>query len=176
LRHRNASSIIVDDILIKGAGMSKPNAAVLEAMLDRQTEEISYRLGARLTLAHSAIKSLLYTNGGAIIALLTFLGNGEKFHDPALIKISIYCFVAGLFIGLFTHFGAFHSQDSFISASELRIAILRSDETSDISGLANSVERSVAGGKKFIALAVFSANMSLLLFLAGAICAANGII
>lgn len=88
-----------------------------------QLADAADRVRIQATLADRALQSIMLANGGALVALFTFVGNvGQKggggiAFDPAGLKAAFLCFAIGLFLGLLTHLAAFISQDRFYQAS-----------------------------------------------------------
>lgn len=81
---------------------------------DYQREEVLHRLEVQNELGQGALKSMMLTNGGAIIGLLTFVGNKGTVGDPDLLRWGLGCFGVGLFLGLLAYFGAYFSQAHFM--------------------------------------------------------------
>lgn len=82
--------------------------------------EAGERLKFQNGIADAAMKALMLANGGAMVALFTFIGNlmakaanGRiPFHTTSL-WIAFACFVGGLVAALLCHICAFLSQDRF---------------------------------------------------------------
>ena len=77
------------------------------------------RVKAQLSIADATMKALMLANGGAMIALFTFIGNvmakapGAVPFNTGRLWISFACFVVGLTAALLCHVCAFVSQDRF---------------------------------------------------------------
>ncbi|WP_294189085.1 hypothetical protein [uncultured Sphingomonas sp.] len=73
--------------------------------------------------ADATMKALLLVNGGAMIALFTFVGNvmtrsaGQPAFEPGNLRWSFGAFVVGLVLALLTHALAFLSQQEALYAS-----------------------------------------------------------
>lgn len=81
------------------------------------------RVKNQMSIADQTMKALMLANGGAMIALFTFIGNlvagsaiGVPF-DRTKLWIAFACFVAGLVAALLCHLAAFASQDRFYNQS-----------------------------------------------------------
>jgi hypothetical protein len=82
--------------------------------------EAAERLKFQISIADAAMKALMLANGGAMVALFTFIGNliakanttKLPFSTNAL-WVAFACFVAGLVAALLCHIAAFISQDRF---------------------------------------------------------------
>jgi len=72
-----------------------------------QREEVLHRLEVQNGLGQSALKSMMLVNGGAIISLLTFVGNKGGVVNVCALKISMGMFCAGLVCALAAYFGAY---------------------------------------------------------------------
>ena len=82
---------------------------------DYQRAEVLHRSEVQNQLGQGALKSMMLVNGGAIIALLTFVGDKGKVADVLSLKIGMGCFGAGLFSGLLAYFAAYFSQADFMN-------------------------------------------------------------
>jgi len=67
--------------------------------------EEAQRLGFQHDFAQAALKSAVLVNGGAIVALFTFLGNEKVVVHPDLLFWSFGSFAAALGSGLAAYFG-----------------------------------------------------------------------
>lgn len=80
-------------------------------------EDVAARLQLSADFAQAALKGLTIVNGGAIVALFTFIGNkGAKF-DIELLWWAFGALVAGLTFVLIAYFGAFYSQLFYMRAA-----------------------------------------------------------
>ncbi len=81
------------------------------------------RIKIQWSIADATMKALLLVNGGAMIALFTFVGNvmtrtaTQPAFDGAYLRWSFGAFVAGLVLALLTHALAFLSQQEALYAS-----------------------------------------------------------
>lgn len=81
--------------------------------------EAADRVKNQMSIADATMKALLLANGGAMIALFTFLGNllakstAKPAFDAGALWAAFSCFVAGLVLALLTHALAFLSQERF---------------------------------------------------------------
>ena len=78
------------------------------------------RVKFQVSIADTTMKALILVNGGAVIALFTFLGNligrgGSASFDTAPIWSAFACFIGGLVAALLCHVAAFLSQDRFFN-------------------------------------------------------------
>lgn len=96
-------------------GTENHTAARAEAM-----ERLKFQNG----IADAAMKALMLANGGAMVALFTFIGNlmakaanGRIPFDTHGLWIAFACFVGGLVAALVCHICAFLSQDRFFNQS-----------------------------------------------------------
>ncbi len=95
------------------------------AELDYETArgDMAERIKIQWSIADATMKALLLANGGAMIALFTFVGNliarsttRPAFHAEGL-RWAFACFVTGLVLALLTHAAAFVSQEQFMYTS-----------------------------------------------------------
>jgi len=82
------------------------------------TERLKFQNG----IADAAMKALMLANGGAMVALFTFIGNlmakasnGKIPFDTQGLWVAFACFVGGLVAALLCHICAFLSQDRFFN-------------------------------------------------------------
>lgn len=91
---------------------------LMEGQLAASTADAADRVKVQAAIASDAMKALLLANGGAMIALFTFVCNvvskapGVRFYFHDL-RWAFGLFVAGFVLALITHVFAFLSQDRF---------------------------------------------------------------
>ncbi|XUU61000.1 hypothetical protein ACRAQ6_01655 [Erythrobacter sp. HA6-11] len=120
-------------------------------------DDFKIRHQAAVEYAQSAVKSLILVNGGALIALLTFIGNSDVEAGPRGMFWSFVWLGLGLASALFALFPSYVSQSNYMYAARDRLADTDVDtEAKDIRGDNAAV---------FAFLSLFS---SLVLFLLGA--------
>ncbi|GAA0862465.1 hypothetical protein GCM10009115_09240 [Sphingopyxis soli] len=136
--------------------------------------EVAQRLQFQHDFAQSALKTLVLVNGGAIIALFTFLGHERAAFDLLWLKRSFAAFAAGLGLAMFAYFGAFYSQANYMTAvyqqainsrSAMAALDLREDE-----------EPAERWGTIFLRVGVGSALLALAAFVGGSVCALVGLV
>lgn len=81
------------------------------------SEEALERLKYQVDYSQAALRNLQLVNGGAIVALLTFIGNTDQVINDSAIWWSFLWFSAGLFLSLAAYFGAYLSQSSFMNVA-----------------------------------------------------------
>lgn len=85
--------------------------------------EAADRIKNQMSIADATMKALLLANGGAMVALFTFVGNliakstTKPLFDAPALWTAFACFVAGLVAALLTHAFAFLSQERFYHQS-----------------------------------------------------------
>lgn len=104
--------------------------------------------------AKSALATIILINGGATVALLTFIGNLAKAgaampHTPKALLVSTGCFAAGVLLGALATGGLYMTQSSFNEEFPSR-------------------------GWKFRSTTIFLALLALCAFAAGVIAALDG--
>lgn len=80
-------------------------------------DDAKIRLQAQIDFSQTAFKGLTLTNGGAIIALFTFIGNSSAKFDAQRIWWAFTMFVAGLVLNLLATVFAYSSQGFFMNTS-----------------------------------------------------------
>ena len=81
---------------------------------ERQWAEAERRLAYSVEYAQAGLKALFMSNGGAIIALLTFVGNGANVTEPNAIWWSFVWFSSGLAAVIAAYVIAYLSQSSIM--------------------------------------------------------------
>jgi hypothetical protein len=90
------------------------HVAQLDYELTRQ--DALERLRFQAEFSQSAWKGLTLVNGGAIIALFTFIGNYHHGTDPTRIWAAFACFAGGLALNLASIMTGFLSQSYFMKS------------------------------------------------------------
>lgn len=94
----------------------------MSSEIDREIARMDYeariaaaadRLRFQQETGLAAIKSLMLANGGAILALLTFIGNRPGNYDGASLRSAFTYFCVGLGLALLSYLGAYYSQAWF---------------------------------------------------------------
>lgn len=135
------------------------------------------RIKYQIDFAQSLLQNLLLVNGGAIIALLTFIGNAKKTIDFNCLWYGFAGFSFGVVCALIAYFGAFFSQLHFMSVTVYQM----SSAQSRMYGLEEPVtdqelDKAGRNGNWALWLGVVLASLSLVGFIAGAFYALNGIL
>ncbi|MFP5435503.1 MAG: hypothetical protein ACLGIM_20660 [Alphaproteobacteria bacterium] len=141
---------------------------------EEKQNEIAERLRFQTEFAQAALKSLMLVNGGAILAILTFLGNSKARYSVFPIKLAFVCFIAGIVLVLFAYICAYFSQGHFMNVNVYE----RSNVQHRMAGLVspNDSSRFLTVGNRFLYGAIGSAVGSCISFGCGAFSALNGII
>ncbi|HEY0148678.1 MAG TPA: hypothetical protein VGB70_06700 [Allosphingosinicella sp.] len=82
--------------------------------------ETSERMKIQADLAHSALRGLMLVNGGAIVALFTFIGNSNASFDRSLIWWAFGFFATGLILTLAANISGFLAQTHFFLQTNLQ--------------------------------------------------------
>jgi hypothetical protein len=108
---------------IKAAAEWREEANKLIAIEDYKLEsaEALERLKYQVDFSQAALRNLQLVNGGAMIALLTFIGNIDGGLDNRSIFWSFVWFGLGLNFGLAAYLGAYLSQSNFMNVAYLRV-------------------------------------------------------
>lgn len=100
----------VDPEIAKNGAQREVARMDYEASLTQASE----RLRFQQETAIAAIKGLTLANGGAIISLLTFIGNSSADYSGADLKTAFSSFAIGLGFALASYLGAYYSQSWFM--------------------------------------------------------------
>jgi hypothetical protein len=139
-----------------------------------QARELIHRLEVQNQLGQAALRSMVLVNGGAIIGLLTFIGNTSSVVSAGHLKFGMVLFGIGLLLALLAHFGAYFSQAEFMNVAAHRA----------LEAQARMVERDLAQpdrdhmrkGDVYLCSAIGALLLSLLAFGGGSWAALNGIL
>ena len=87
----------------------------------RRWDEAAERLKFATAYAHAGLKGLFLANGGAIVALLTFLGNAQAAHvEKHKIWWAFVCFTLALSLVLAAYIAGYASHASSMQATFAR--------------------------------------------------------
>jgi hypothetical protein len=100
--------------------MSPEEQISSEARLDYESlvSDAAERLRLQADFAQAIFRGLTLVNGGAIVALFTFIGNSKLTFDATRIWWAFGCFVCGLVLNLIATMAAFHSQSCYMKSSQ----------------------------------------------------------
>ncbi|MDP9421639.1 MAG: hypothetical protein M3Q19_02180 [Pseudomonadota bacterium] len=73
-------------------------------------DQAADRLRFQHEIGMAAVKSIMFANGGAILALLTFIGNRQGTYDKADLKIAFQSFSIGMLCTLAAYIAGYFSQ------------------------------------------------------------------
>jgi len=85
---------------------------------EAQTSEAQARVQYQIEYAKTLLNSLMLGNGGAILALLTFIGNTGSKVAPAMMHNAFGLYATGLAFVFVAYIGAFFSQFFFYNAAQ----------------------------------------------------------
>lgn len=148
--------------------------AINEADYDAYTSEGADRLRFQTEFSQAALKNLLLVNGGALLALLTVIGNSDVSFDKRGMWWAFAWFGSGLICSLAAYFGAYFSQGSFMD-----VAISQAwNAQSRSHGLEPSydIKKSMHSGNIYLWFGIGAAVLSLVSFILGAFVALNAIL
>lgn len=144
---------------------------------ERFKADATQRLQFQHDFAQTSLKSGVLVNGGAIVALFTFLGHDKATITPDALWWSFGWFVGALGAGLVAHLGAFLSQAFYMRVSELEAVASRNAmaRLMDAPGHAESEARALKRGNIAMGTALVASALSLVGFVIGAACALSGL-
>jgi len=159
----------------------KPGGAYHDTNLrDYETlkAEEAQRLGFQHDFSQAALKSAVLVNGGAIVALFTFLGNDKTVINPEWLFAAFGCFAFSLACGLAAYLGAFLSQGFYMNmvayratASRNAMAALANEDGHD-----TKEKRHERLGDISIRSAIGASVLSLVGFVGGSFCTLMGLV
>ena len=132
-------------------------------------EEILERIRIQAAIGGSAMRTVVLVNGGAVIALLTFIGN-TRTSGGLTLSLGLGCFLFGLALGLVAHAAAFMSQERFYrqTVAELQ-RIQQSQVDRQIHTNSNAELDLNASGSSWLNAAILLALGSVGLFIIGSV-------
>jgi hypothetical protein len=137
--------------------------------------DVLERLKFQATFAEIAWRSLTLVNGGAIVALFTFIGNARPAIDHSLIWVGFGCFAAGLVSNILSIMAGFFAQ-AFYMKSTTSAAWNKQLEMHGYEPQYAEVQvGEQRAGDRWEWTAIITAVASLLAFVAGAACALQGV-
>ena len=85
---------------------------------EAQTTEALARVQFQIDYSKTLFNGLTLANGGAILAILTFIGNTTGKVDPTKMMCAFSFYIAGLVLVFLAYIGAFFSQFFFYNAAQ----------------------------------------------------------
>lgn len=134
---------------------------IVEQQLEAATVEGMERIRIQSVLAEKLLAALLLANGGALVALFTFIGNSAVVLRTGFLWAGFASFIVGLTLALAAFVLAFLSQDRFYLAchhegerhrASLRNGIVQEDNTDEREAVTAGAQFYISG----VALACFS--------------------
>jgi len=162
-----------DNLVPEGEKLRREVARMdYEAFISSSAERVRFQQ----EIGTNAIRSMMLANGGAILALLTFVGNSRKTFDAGDLFWAFSCFGAGVALSLLSYFAAYFSQAFFID-HDVYTAWNNQDEL--VSGEPRFSRQAAQGwtkGNVVIWVAILLLLAALGTFVAGSYFALNGIL
>lgn len=139
-----------------------------------QKAEVAERLRFQSELAHAALRGLTLTNGGAVVALFTFIGNSAAAFDRTMVWWAFGLFLGGLFCTLSATVAGYFAQGSYMQATQF-------DAWTSQSRMVGGSDRWPAERTRKVGwivevVGVTAALLALLAFGAGSWCALAGVL
>ncbi len=156
------------------AGEDDPDfRAFYEAEYTFKLADAQNRLDYADGYGQSALKSAFLVNGGAIVALLTFVGNVESTVDIEGLFWAFVSFIAGLIASLLGYLGAYFSQNYFYLAmlDEARLSKAKALNLH----LKAEAAKETRSGNCWLGVAIAGAILSVISFGCGSIMALQSI-
>ncbi|TXC73560.1 hypothetical protein FSZ31_02095 [Sphingorhabdus soli] len=139
----------------------------------RRRDEANTHLRFSHEFAQSGLKGLFLANGGAMVSLLTFIGNTNVSNNPRALFWAFVWFSTGLALALASYVAGFLAQSFHMNA-----AFNQSKQAeSDLAGVSQSFDSSSyeRKGERAAILGLVLAVVSLVLFVVGSFVALIGI-
>lgn len=156
---------------------------IAEGDLAAARADAAERVKAQLTIADAAMKALMLANGGAMIALFTFIGNLVAKSSPALafntdrLWVAFSCFVVGLTAVLLCYVCAFVSQDRFYSQAMAEVERQQGAWQRSLATMPDERERKLnRQGARAYAIGLTLALVAIVAFMTGCGFALSGVL
>lgn len=100
-----------------------PNPSLVVAQLDYENFKVEYldRLRYQVEFAQSSLRGMMLVNGGALIALFTFIASSDAKFDPTPIWWSFAAFSIGLAATVFAKMAAFFSMGDYLISTQYQM-------------------------------------------------------
>lgn len=136
---------------------------------EAQTTEALARVQFQIDYSKTLFNGLTLANGGAILAILTFIGNTAGKVDPAKMMSAFSFYIAGLVLVFLAYIGAFFSQFFFYNAAQFMAWNAQAEAT----GAKSTHDVAKEGGRGNAAMigAVVACLGSLVAFICGSVSA-----
>lgn len=147
--------------------------AWVNSTLEAATKDAADRVKNQLAIAQEALKALLLANGGAMIALFTFIGNvlsrsAAVQFNASFLRWAFMAFVAGFVVDLLAYVLAFLSQDRFYYTTMAEVERLSRSILTDTVDTDQSAEiKHHRSGQRFYIVGLGLAVISVLCFATG---------
>jgi hypothetical protein len=90
---------------------------ISKLLYDNERQDLEERLRLQSQIGMGAVRSIFLVNGGAIIGLLTFLGNSKSDFDVRSMHTAFIWFLFGLFFAVLAPVAGFLSQTHYQRSS-----------------------------------------------------------
>ena len=156
-------------------GHPSPTAVQEMALEDYRADiqEVGERLRYQVEFAQSALKNLHLVNGGAVLALLTFLGNTDMDFNFRAIWWAFVWFGVGLVASLAAYFGAYFSQAHFMNVTVAQAWNAQSRARGGPER--HEIEPAFSAGNRYMYFGISAAVASLVCFVVGSFVALSGL-
>jgi hypothetical protein len=134
---------------------------------DLAKADVLERLKFQADFAKVAWQSLSLVNGGAIVALFTFIGNAKPTLNQHLIWIGFGCFAFGLAVNILSILLGFMSQGSYMRATALTGWNKQAEMHGYRPKYEDALQKEMKAGDKWHLAAIIACVSSLIAFVAG---------
>jgi hypothetical protein len=162
---------VLGEALTKGIATPRPAVELMGIDVESARVEMVERLKFQVGYSEAVIKALVLVNGGAMVALFTFVGNASQANlfrfDIGQLWVAFALFATGISAALVAAVGGFFSQGFFYNVSQLDIWMA---QEARLTGQTPKDNRNplMKWGRIFQYAGVASATSSMILFSIGA--------
>lgn len=136
---------------------------------EAQSAEALARIQYQVDYSKTLLNGLMIGNGGAILAILTFIGNTGSKVEPSRMMWAFSLYAAGLACVFIAYAGAFFSQFFYYSASQNQAWLAQAEALGAKRDV--TIDKDVSRGNKAMICGVSAAILSLTAFIAGSVSA-----
>jgi len=140
---------------------------------EQQTAEAMARLQYQVDYSKALLNGLTVGNGGAILALLTFIGNTGSKVDPASMRSAFTVYGAGLACVLIAYAAGFFTQYFFYDATQSQAWNAQSAALG--AGSEHDVSRPMRRGNIALVVGILAAIASMVSFISGSLLALSAL-
>lgn len=162
--------------------LHEQNREIAKLDYENLKQESVDRLKFQIEYSQGIMRALMLVNGGAIVALFTFIGNigadGAVTYQPVWIWRAFIAFSLGLTLSILSSFGAFFSQYWFALSTVSEMWMKQAEMVGNVPAAELLADRNklFIKGNRAVGLGILAAILSLVAFVVGSGLALKGVL